>query len=434
MELSLNVKKVAFHTLGCKLNFSESSTIARDFIEKGYQRVRFSEPADVYVINTCTVTDQADRKCRQTVKKIVKQNPGAIVAVIGCYAQLKSDEIMKIPGVGIVLGANEKFSLFKYIEQHQLDNQKVEHSCEIDAVVNFDPAYSSGDRTRSFLKVQDGCNYPCTYCTIPKARGHSRSASIEKTLEQAREIASKGFKEIILTGVNIGDFGRSTGESFFGLLKELDKIEGIDRYRISSIEPNLLTDEIIEFVAKSNKFLPHFHIPLQSGSNEILAKMKRRYRRELFADRIMKIKGLMPFAFIGVDVIVGFPGETDEKFRETYDFLRSLDISFLHVFSYSVRPGTMAAEMNGKVDSLVIQQRSKILHQLSEEKHSGFYTRNIGHTDIVLFEARKENGRISGFTRNYIRVSAPFSQNIINKPVVVKLDKQLTSTCFEVVV
>ena len=415
MELKYLNKKVAFQTLGCKLNFSESSTIARDFTEKGYERVKFNEHADVYVINTCTVTDQADKKCRQAVKKIIKHNPEAVVAVIGCYAQLKSKEIKTIPGVDIVLGASEKFSLFEFIERRDKKEEPIEHSCEIDSVVKFDAAYSSGDRTRSFLKVQDGCNYPCTYCTIPKARGKSRNASVENTVKQAVEIASKGYKEIILTGVNIGDFGRGTDENFLGLVKELDKVEGIERYRISSIEPNLLKDEIIEFCAQSDKFLPHFHIPLQSGSNEILGLMKRRYRRELFAERVRKIKEITPDAFIGVDVIVGFPGETDEKFKETYDFLDNLDISFLHVFSYSVRPGTPAADMEGKVPQRVIQDRSKALHELSDKKHHEFYKRNLNKQAKVLFEAKNENGKMYGFTENYLKVEVPFSENRINK-------------------
>jgi threonylcarbamoyladenosine tRNA methylthiotransferase MtaB len=415
MELKYSNKKVAFQTLGCKLNFSESSTIARDFTDKGFQRVKFNEHADVYVINTCTVTDQADKKCRQAVKKIIKHNPEAVVAVIGCYAQLKSKEIKQIPGVDIVLGANEKFNLFEYIEKRDKKAEPVEHSCEIDSVVKFDAAYSSGDRTRSFLKVQDGCNYPCTYCTIPKARGKSRNAGIEETVKQAKEIAAKGFKEIILTGVNIGDFGRGTDENFLGLIKELDEVEGIERYRISSIEPNLLKDEIIEFCAHSNKFLPHFHIPLQSGSNEILSLMKRRYRRELFAERVRKIKEITPDAFIGVDVIVGFPGETDDRFMETYEFLDGLDISFLHVFSYSVRPGTPAADMEGKVAQKIIQERSKALHELSDKKHREFYKKSLGKNAKVLFEAKNENGKMYGFTENYLKVEVPFSEKRINK-------------------
>jgi threonylcarbamoyladenosine tRNA methylthiotransferase MtaB len=430
MEFQYYNKKVAFHTLGCKLNFSESSTIARDFTEKGYERVQFDQLADVYVINTCTVTDQADKKCRQAVKKIVKQNPNALVAVIGCYAQLKSNEIKNIPGVDIVLGANEKFNLFNYIEQKNDDHQKVEHSCEIDLVVKFDPAYSSGDRTRSFMKVQDGCNYPCTYCTIPKARGKSRNASIEDTVKQAHEIASKGFKEIVLTGVNIGDFGRSTKENFLDLIKELDKVQGIERYRISSIEPNLLIDEIIEFVSKSQKFLPHFHIPLQSGSNDILALMKRRYRREIFANRVQKIKEQMPSAFIGVDVIVGFPGETEDKFNETLDFLSNLEISFLHVFSYSVRPGTPAADMSDKISQDIIQYRSKLLHQLSDKIHHQFYLKNLHSDEIVLFEAKNENGKMYGFSRNYLKVETIYNAELINKLVSVKLEKMNGKACY----
>lgn len=422
MELQYLNKKVAFHTLGCKLNFSESSTIARDFTENGYHRVKFSDHADVYVINTCTVTEQADKKCRQAVKKIVKNNPDAIVAVIGCYAQIKSKEIKGIPGVDIVLGANEKFKLFEYIKDRDKTDLSIEHSCEIDSVEKFDAAYSSGDRTRSFLKVQDGCNYPCTYCTIPKARGKSRNDSVENTVKQANEIAQKGFKEVILTGVNIGDFGRGTNETFFDLIRELDKVEGIKRFRISSIEPNLLTDEIIEFCTRSNKFLPHYHIPLQSGSNDILAMMKRRYRRELFAERVKKIKEIVPNAFIGVDVIVGFPGETDEKFMETYNFLESLDVSFLHVFSYSVRPGTPAAEMDGKVSQRIIQERSKMLHELSDRKHRKFYELNRNLVGNALMEAKNENGKMYGFTENYLKVELPFDENKVNTLQKLKLE------------
>jgi threonylcarbamoyladenosine tRNA methylthiotransferase MtaB len=432
MDYQFQNKKVAFHTLGCKLNFSESSTIARDFTDKGYQRVKFSESADVYVINTCTVTDQADKKCRQAVKKIIKQSPEAVIAVIGCFAQLKPEEIKNIPGVDIVLGANEKFKLFQYIENQKHNQNPIIHGCEIDSVIKFDPAYSSGDRTRSFLKVQDGCDYPCTYCTIPKARGISRNESIENTIKLAEEIASKGFKEIILTGVNIGDFGRSTNEGFIDLIKALDKVEGIERYRISSIEPNLLTDEVIEFVAKSTKFLPHFHIPLQSGSNDILALMKRRYRRELFANRISKIKETMPQAFIGVDVIVGFPGESEEKFQETYQFLEHLDISFLHVFSYSVRPGTPAADMKEKIDQKTTNQRSKTLHHLSELKHHAFYLQNINNEVTVLFESKNENGKMYGFTENYLKVMVPFSKDLINQVVPVKLKHLNDQNCFEI--
>jgi threonylcarbamoyladenosine tRNA methylthiotransferase MtaB len=415
-------KKVAFQTLGCKLNFSESSTIARDFTQKGFSRVKFNEKADVYVINTCTVTEQADKKCRQAVKKITKQNPDAVVAVVGCYAQLKPNEISNIPGVDIVLGANEKFKLFRFIEEFEKGKTPITHSCEIDEVEQFDAAYSSGDRTRSFLKIQDGCNYPCTYCTIPKARGKSRNNNIAQTVEQANEIAAKGYKEIVLTGVNIGDFGQSTNENFFELIKQLDEVEGVERYRISSIEPNLLSDEIIEFVADSKSFLPHFHIPLQSGANEILKLMKRRYNRERFASRIEKIKELIPDAFIGVDVIVGFPGETDELFNETYRFLESLDISFLHVFSYSERPGTASVAISGKNSSKVIADRSKALHRLSDKKHKAFYEKNIGTSHKVLIEAKNNSGKMYGFTENYLKVELDYRQDLINKIKQVTLD------------
>ncbi len=423
-------KTVAFQTLGCKLNFSETSTIARDFTEKAYQRVRFNEKADVYVINTCTVTEQADKKCRQAVKKIIRQNPEAIVAVVGCYAQLKPDEVSNIPGVDIVLGANEKQKLFNFIEQYEKENKPIYHSCEINDLETFDAAYSSGDRTRSFLKVQDGCDYPCTYCTIPKARGKSRNQNIDKTVAQAKEIAEKGYKEIILTGVNIGDYGKSTGENFYGLIQTLDRVGGIERYRISSIEPNLLSDEIIEFTVKSDKFLPHFHIPLQSGSNEILKKMKRRYNRERFADRIYKIKELIPDAFIGVDVIVGFPGETDELFQETYNFLNRLDVSFLHVFSYSVRPGTESEQMDGKNDTKTIAKRSKILHQLSSQKHRAFYQNYIGTTHKVLFEAKNNQGKMHGFTENYLKVEINYEESLINKIVNVQLTGLIEAELF----
>jgi threonylcarbamoyladenosine tRNA methylthiotransferase MtaB len=426
-------KKVAFQTLGCKLNFSETSTIARDFTEKDYQRVRFTEKADVYVINTCTVTEQADKKCRQAVKKIIRQNPDAIVAVVGCYAQLKPGEVSNIPGVDIVLGANEKQKLFNFIEQYEREHKPIYHSCEINEIETFDAAYSSGDRTRSFLKVQDGCDYPCTYCTIPKARGKSRNQNIEQTVALAKEIAAKGYKEIILTGVNIGDFGKSTNENFYGLVKELDKVEGIERYRISSIEPNLLSDEIIEFTVKSSKFLPHFHIPLQSGSNVILKKMKRRYNRERFANRIYKIKELIPDAFIGVDVIVGFPGETDELYRETYDFLAGLDVSFLHVFSYSVRPGTESAEMSGKNTAKIIASRSKLLHQLSEEKHRNFYQKNLNTLHKVLFESKNKQGKMYGFTENYLKVEVDYEPNMINKIIDVRLTDLVEPELFKAV-
>ncbi len=417
-----NIKKVAFQTLGCKLNFAETSTIARDFVAKGYERVKFNEYANVYVINSCTVTEYADKKCRQAVNKIMRINPDAIVAIVGCYAQLKPKEIIDIDGVDIVLGANEKFKLFNYIEKYEKHQPPVEHSCAINLVNNFDGAYSSGDRTRSFLKIQDGCNYPCTYCTIPKARGFSRSDSIENTVNQANKIANLGYKEVILTGVNIGDFGRSTKENFFGLIKELDKVDGIERYRISSIEPNLLTNEIIEFCDKSSKFLPHYHVPLQSGSNNILKLMKRRYKRELFAQRVEYIKKVTPNAFIGVDVIVGFPGETDAEFEATYKFLQQLDVSFLHVFSFSVRPNTPAADMSLKVDKKIIKERSKILHELSEAKHLQFYQQNINAKAKVLFESKNEDGKMYGFTENYLKVRTDYKKSLVNKVENVTLD------------
>jgi threonylcarbamoyladenosine tRNA methylthiotransferase MtaB len=407
-------KKVSFHTLGCKLNFSETSTIAADFLARGFEKVKFGEPVDVVVINTCTVTSIADKKCRQAVKKAQKSSPDAFIAITGCYAQLKPKEIAEIPGVDIVLGMNEKFKLFEHIENFRKLKEPQIYSCEIDDVTRFDAAYSSNDRTRSFLKVQDGCDYVCTYCTIPKARGMSRNDTIEKTVEKAREIAEKGFKEIILTGVNIGDFGRSTGESFFDLIRALDKVEGIERYRISSIEPNLLTEEIIRFTADSQKFLPHFHIPLQSGSNKLLKLMKRRYNRELFAVKISKIKEIMPDAFIGIDVIVGFPGESDKDFADTYQFLENSDISFLHVFSYSIRPGTPAAEMNDKISPKIISERSQKLHQLSEQKHKEFYQKHLGTQRKVLFEASNSKGKMYGFTDNYIKVEIPFDKNLRN--------------------
>ncbi len=409
-------KKVSFHTLGCKLNFSETSSIASEFLKKGFDRVNFGEAADVVFINTCTVTGTADKKCRQAVKKAKKDSPDAFIAVTGCYAQAEAEEIAKIPGVDVVLGMNEKFNIFKYFEEFEKPEKTQIHSCAVDEISKFDAAYSSGDRTRSFLKVQDGCNYKCTYCTIPSVRGKSRNNSIEKTVEQARKIADEGFKEVILTGVNIGDFGKSTNETFFDLLKALDRVEGIERYRISSIEPNLITDEIIEFVSSdSKKFLPHFHIPLQSGSDTILKNMKRRYNTDLFRRKIERINKLIPDAFIGVDVIVGFPGETDAYFAESFNFLAGLDISFLHVFSYSVRPGTPAEKMPGKLSAKEIKHRSKELHLLSDKKHAEFYARFVGTRQKVLFEAANVKGLMFGFTENYIKVEVPFDKNLINQ-------------------
>ena len=410
-------KKVSFHTLGCKLNFSETSTIARKFSEKGFQRVNFGEDAEVVVINTCTVTGTADKKCRQAIKKAKKISPNAFIAVTGCYAQAEADKIAEIPGVDVVLGMNEKFNLFQHIDNFTKKEHAVVYSCETSDIENFDAAYSSGDRTRSFLKIQDGCDYLCTYCTIPSVRGKSRSDTVAKTTEQAKKIAKKGFKEIILTGVNIGDFGKGTDETFFDLVKALDKVKGIERYRISSIEPNLITDEIIEFTVKSNKFLPHFHIPLQSGSDKILKLMKRRYNTELFRSKIERINELISDIFLGIDVIVGFPGETDEDFKDTYNFLNRLNISFLHVFSYSVRPGTPAEMMSGKVSAKEIKRRSNLLHQLSDRKHKAFYKRFIGTEHKVLFEGAKHQNSMFGFTENYIKVEFPYNENLVNKIV-----------------
>jgi len=387
-------KKVSFHTLGCKLNFSETSTIARKFSEKGFQRVDFGEDAGVVVINTCTVTGTADKKCRQAIKKAKKTSPNAFIAVTGCYAQAEADKIAEIPGVDVVLGMNEKFNLFKHINNFEKRNKPAIYSCETSEIEQFDSAYSSGDRTRSFLKVQDGCDYPCTYCTIPSVRGKSRSGTVAEIIRQANEIAEKGFKEIILTGVNIGDFGKGSDETFFDLIK---------------------ADEIIEFTVKSNKFLPHFHIPLQSGSDKILKLMKRRYNTELFRSKIETINRLIPEVFLGIDVIVGFPGETDVDFMNTYQFLESLNISFLHVFSYSVRPGTPAEKMSEKVSAEEIKRRSEKLHQLSDKKHRAFYKRFVGTKHKVLFESTKHGNSMFGFTGNYLKVEFPYDENLVNK-------------------
>lgn len=416
-------KSVAFHTLGCKLNFSETSAIARLFAEKGFIKKDFTEAADVYVINTCSVTENADKETKQIVKNALKKNPEAFVAVVGCYAQLKPDEIAKIEGVDVVLGASEKFKLLNYINLSDKNTHAVIHNCEIEDVNFFVDAYSVGDRTRSFLKVQDGCDYSCTFCTIPLARGKSRSDTIENVIENAKKIAASGVKEIVLTGVNIGDFGRGQiieegrkkrEATFFDLVKRLDEIEGIERFRISSIEPNLLSKEIIEFVAQSKKFVPHFHIPLQSGSNTILKKMKRRYLRELYAERVQMIKELMPHCCIGVDVLVGFPGETEAEFKETYDFLNGLDISYLHVFTYSERANTEAVEMKDAVPMNIRKQRNKMLRILSAKKLRNFYEKNIGATRTVLFEQENKDGFINGFTDNYVKVKLPYNTSLIN--------------------
>ncbi len=406
-------KTVALYTLGCKLNFSETSTIARQLNELGFDRVSPSTPADMYVINTCSVTEHAEKKCRQAIRKFVKLSPNAFIAVVGCYAQLNPDEIGKIEGVDLIMGASEKGSLPLHINNATKKPQVKIYSCDIDVISDFFPAYSSGDRTRSFLKVQDGCDYHCTYCTIPLARGKSRNISIAKIIEQAEQIAAEGIKEVIVTGVNTGDFGRTTNESFIDLLKELEKVNGIERFRVSSIEPNLITDSVIDFMAHSNKFLPHFHIPLQSGSDNVLKLMKRRYNTSLFAEKISLIKQAMPHAFIGIDVIVGFPGETDSDFSTTYNLLKNLKPSFLHIFPYSERPNTPAIDYPNKVPSKTITNRAAQLNSLSNELHLNFYKQHIGYTDAVLFETTKKNGQMNGYTRNYIRVEYPYAKNLV---------------------
>ena len=414
-------KKVAFYTLGCKLNFSETSTLARKFLENGFERVSQSSPADIYVINTCSVTEQADKKCRQAIRRFIKQSPEAIIAVTGCYAQLKPEEIANINGVDLVLGTDAKGDLFEYVNNIREKGKSHIFSCEINKVNTFFKAFSSGDRTRSFLKIQDGCNYKCAYCTIPLARGHSRNTSIADIVKEAEIIAASGTKEIILTGVNIGDFGQTTNESFFDLIQLLDAVKGIERYRISSIEPNLLTNDIIEFTAKSVKFLPHFHIPLQSGSNKILGLMRRRYQRELFADRIEYIRKFLPNAFIGIDVIVGFPGETDNDFKDTYTFLESLKPAYIHIFPYSERANTATVSMQGKVSPTDITDRAKSLDSLCKTLHHNFYLTNIGEEANVLFESTRRAGKMHGFTENYIKVELDYQHEFIGQIKRVKL-------------
>jgi len=412
------VKKVAFYTLGCKLNYSETSTISRMFEAKGYEKVDFQENPDIFIINTCSVTENADKKCKKIVKEAKKISPNSYVTIIGCYAQLKPQEISEIEGVDAVLGAAEKFRLIELLDGFAKEQETKVLASEIQEANIFNNAYSIHDRTRTFLKVQDGCNYGCAFCTIPLARGKSRSDSTENILASAREIAQTDVKEVVLTGVNIGDFGIQEGkrkERFADLVFALDKTEGIERFRISSIEPNLLTNEIIEFVSRSERFVPHFHIPLQSGSNTILRKMGRRYLRELYEDRVSKIKNLMPHCCIGVDVIVGFPGETDELFLETYNFLNDLDISYLHVFTYSERANTRATEMDGVVPMKKRNERSKMLRILSEKKRRKFYEENLGRTFTVLFEEDVEDGKMHGFTENYIRVAAKYDPLLINE-------------------
>jgi threonylcarbamoyladenosine tRNA methylthiotransferase MtaB len=410
-------RKVAFHTLGCKLNFSETSTISRDFEEKGFAKVAFEDSPDVFVINTCSVTENADKKCRYLVRKAMSINPEAFIAIIGCYAQLKPEEIAKIDGVDIVLGANEKFNLPAHIEAlSSKQAQAIVKNTSIKAVANFKPAYSLGDRTRSFLKVQDGCDYFCTFCTIPLARGKSRNTSVSETVAKANEIAATSVREVVLTGVNIGDFGQSGEENLFDLVRELDQLEGIDRFRISSIEPNLLTNEIIEFCLKNAKrFTPHFHIPLQSGSNKLLKAMRRKYAVELYQERVSFIKKTEPNACIGVDVIVGFPGETEEDFMETYRFLNNLEISYLHVFTYSERANTTAVKLGDPVPMNIRRERSKQLQILSEKKKRKFYESQQNRTLKTLFEQEESDGYMFGFTDNYVRVKVPYNEKFVNQ-------------------
>ena len=417
MELK---KKVAFYTLGCKLNFSETSTIARTFINEGFHRVDFEEVADIYVINTCSVTENADKQFKQVVKKAMKLNDKAFVAAVGCYAQLKPEELAAVDGVDLVLGATEKFKITDYINDLSKNDMGEVHSCEIEEADFYVGSYSIGDRTRAFLKVQDGCDYKCTYCTIPLARGISRSDALENVLKNAYDISKQGIKEIVLTGVNIGDYGKGEfgnkkhEHTFFDLVQALDKVEGIERLRISSIEPNLLRNETIEFVSQSRTFVPHFHIPLQSGSNDVLRKMKRRYLREIYAERVNKIRTLMPRACIGVDVIVGFPGESEANFLETYEFLNELNISYLHVFTYSERDNTEAAKMDEVVPVNVRNKRSKMLRGLSVKKRRAFYESQIGTNRKVLFESENKEGYIHGFTENYVKVKTPWNPELFN--------------------
>ncbi|MAY23576.1 MAG: tRNA (N(6)-L-threonylcarbamoyladenosine(37)-C(2))-methylthiotransferase MtaB [Flavobacteriaceae bacterium] len=430
-------KKAAFYTLGCKLNFSETSTIARSFAEEGFDRVDFSEKAEVYVINTCSVTENADKRFKTIVKQALKTNPDAFVVAVGCYAQLKPEELADVEGVDLVLGATEKFKVTSYLNEllSQPAQERTEaqiHSCEIDEADFYVGSYSIGDRTRAFLKVQDGCDYKCTYCTIPLARGISRSDTLENVLQNAAEISAQDIKEIVLTGVNIGDYGKGEfgnkkhEHTFFELCEALDQVEGIERLRISSIEPNLLKNETIDFVAESRTFVPHFHIPLQSGSNALLKLMRRRYLKELYVDRVQKIKEVMPHACIGVDVIVGFPGETEAHFLETYHFLNDLDISYLHVFTYSERDNTIAAEMDGVVPQKVRKKRSKMLRGLSAKKRRAFYESQLGTKRTVLFEGENKEGYIHGFTENYVKVKYPWNPELVNtlqEVILTKIDE-----------
>ncbi|MCC6769284.1 MAG: tRNA (N(6)-L-threonylcarbamoyladenosine(37)-C(2))-methylthiotransferase MtaB [Bacteroidia bacterium] len=421
--------KVAFYTLGCKLNFSETSTSARDFVANGYQKVELEDKPDVFVINTCSVTENADKKCKALVNKANRLAPDAFVVIIGCYAQLKPEDIAAIHGVDLVLGATEKFNIPAYLDRLDKTQAAQIHSCEIHQANEFHPSWSSGDRTRTFFKIQDGCDYVCTYCTIPLARGTSRSQNVEQTFAAIEKtIKAERPGEIVLTGVNTGDFGRAYNEKFIDLIRKLDTINEAVRFRISSIEPNLLSNEIIEFVAQSNRFVPHFHIPLQSGSNEILRKMKRRYMRELYTERVKKIRECITDCCIGVDVIVGFPGETEEAFLETYTFLRDLDINYLHVFTYSERPNTPAAEMEDVVPDGIRARRSRMLHILSDKKKRQFYEANIGRQYPVLWEAEKDENWMYGFTPNYLKMQTAWDESLVNKTCMAELQR-VTDAC-----
>jgi len=418
----MNSKTTSFYTLGCKLNFSETSTISRDLEEEGYAKIDFELGADIYIINTCSVTDQADKKCRNIVRKALKYNPNAFIVVIGCYAQLKPEEISRIEGVDLVLGAQEKFNISNYLKDTVKKKKPVLLNQPIKNVKTFYPGYSVGDRTRSFFKVQDGCNYFCSFCTIPLARGKSRSGTISQTIDKAKEIGNSEVKEVVLTGINLGDFGHGTKENFYQLINELEELNSISRFRISSIEPDLLSEEIIEFVNSSEKFVPHFHIPLQSGSNFLLKKMRRKYNTDLYSSRIKLIKKLMPHACIGVDVIVGFPGETEEEFNKTIDYIKSLPVSYLHVFTYSERANTNAPKMNEIVPMEIRRKRSKQLRILSLKLKLQFYNENIGYMGKVLFESKEDNFLI-GFTENYLKVKIPFKPKMINTIQEVRIEK-----------
>jgi threonylcarbamoyladenosine tRNA methylthiotransferase MtaB len=412
---------VSLYTLGCKLNFAESSTIAQQLEKNGFERKQFHEGADLYVINTCSVTDHADRKCKKVVNEALRHNPNAYIVVVGCYAQLKPEEIANIPGVDMVLGAAEKFQLIDHLHSLKKEEKTRLYNAPIKDVNDFVPGFSEGDRTRMFLKVQDGCDYFCSFCTIPLARGKSRSDNIQNTIQQVKKVSQDGVKEVILTGVNLGDFGVQTGESFYELIQQLDKIESIHRYRISSIEPNLLTNEIIDFVAKSQKFVPHFHIPLQSGNDEILQRMRRRYLSDVYASRVSYIKEKMPHCCIGVDVIVGFPGESEEHFLDTYNFINELDVSYLHVFPYSERANTTAKKMKEVVPVKVRGERTTMLRSLSEKKKRFFYEQQLNSTRDVLFEAEEKGGKMSGFTDNYVKITTDYDPLLVNTLVPVTL-------------